>query len=449
MNTIDTSVASRSGGAGRMTLGRRRLVLAAAALLALAAREASAKGGSSVSVTTTSAVSGTVVSGAVTIANSGSKTETVSAVTSWLEVRYASGVTPPALPPGSASGWYVVATASLPAPGPIAAGSTRTIPFSIDTCRAGVAPYGSAKDMRSAATVSAGQTYDARSLSYALPGKCPVCGNGIVESGEACDEGGSIVGCCSATCQFRANGSQCNDGNGCTQLDQCQTGRCVGGDPVNCSASDQCHSAGTCNPATGLCSNPAAPNGSACNDQNACTRTDSCQSGFCRGADAVTCDAGDACQQASCDPSTGTCSSQPRADGTECIDGDACTVGDHCVGGSCVSGAGRDCNDRLSCTDDACDAATGCQHDATPTCDGCDADECVACGDACNTQHASCESGCWTSFMGCLSHCTTTYCAPFCQVDLGRCIANCPAVDGCQQTCETGNGCAAGCVDPG
>jgi hypothetical protein len=98
MNTIDTSVASRSGGAGRMALGRRRLVLATAALLALAAREASARGGSSLSVTTTSAVSGTVVSGAVTIANSGSKTETVSAVTSWLEVRYASGVTPPAPP---------------------------------------------------------------------------------------------------------------------------------------------------------------------------------------------------------------------------------------------------------------------------------------------------------------------------------------------------------------
>ena len=51
--------------------------------------------------------------------------------------------------------------------------------------------------------------------------------------------------------------------------------------------------------------------------------------------------------------------------------------------------------------------------------------------------------------MSCLSHCTTTYCAPFCQVDLGRCITNCPAVDGCQATCETGNGCAPGCVDPG
>ena len=49
--------------------------------------------------------------------------------------------------------------------------------------------------------------------------------------------------------------------------------------PVVCTASDQCHAAGICNPATGTCSNPAAPDGTACNDGNGCTTDDTCQRG--------------------------------------------------------------------------------------------------------------------------------------------------------------------------
>src|SRR5262249_19782342 len=39
------------------------------------------------------------------------------------------------------------------------------------------------------------------------------------------------------------------------------TDPCAG---VTCTASDQCHVVGTCNPATGLCSNPVKPNGTVC-----------------------------------------------------------------------------------------------------------------------------------------------------------------------------------------
>jgi hypothetical protein len=60
------------------------------------------------------------------------------------------------------------------------------------------------------------------------------------------------------------------------------TATCIGGTPVVCTASDQCHVAGTCNPASGTCDNPAAPNGTACNDGNHCTN-DTCQSGTCTG----------------------------------------------------------------------------------------------------------------------------------------------------------------------
>lgn len=53
---------------------------------------------------------------------------------------------------------------------------------------------------------------------------------------------------------------------------------------VTCTAPDQCHGAGTCDPATGVCSNPAKPDGSACDDGDACTLGDACQAGACGGA---------------------------------------------------------------------------------------------------------------------------------------------------------------------
>ena len=87
-----------------------------------------------------------------------------------------------------------------------------------------------------------------------------------------------------------------------------------GGNPVTCTASDQCHTAGTCNPATGVCSNPAKANGTACNDGNACTQTDTCQAGACTGANPVTCAASDQCHVAgTCNPATGMCSNPARS----------------------------------------------------------------------------------------------------------------------------------------
>src|SRR5207247_1518984 len=58
---------------------------------------------------------------------------------------------------------------------------------------------------------------------------------------------------------------------------------CVGGSPVVCAASDQCHVAGTCNPATGACSNPAAADGTACSDGDPCTSGEACSGGLCGG----------------------------------------------------------------------------------------------------------------------------------------------------------------------
>ena len=59
----------------------------------------------------------------------------------------------------------------------------------------------------------------------------------------------------------QVNGAYCDDGNACSQTDTCEGGVCNGGDPVVCTASDQCHDAGTCNPSDGTCSNPPAVGG--------------------------------------------------------------------------------------------------------------------------------------------------------------------------------------------
>src|SRR5437667_3222773 len=99
----------------------------------------------------------------------------------------------------------------------------------------------------------------------------------------------------------KADGTDCDDGNACTQTDTCQAGSCTGQNPVVCSAADQCHDAGTCNPATGECSAPASADGTACDDGNACTQIDTCQSGSCTGSNPVVCAAIDQCHDA------GTC----------------------------------------------------------------------------------------------------------------------------------------------
>src|SRR5262245_11738364 len=82
-----------------------RGILAIATLsVVFSVESAHAKGGSDISVTTTATISGTVVRGTITITNTTSKTANVTAVTSALEVRYATGSCV-SLPPGTVSGY--------------------------------------------------------------------------------------------------------------------------------------------------------------------------------------------------------------------------------------------------------------------------------------------------------------------------------------------------------
>jgi RHS repeat-associated protein len=86
----------------------------------------------------------------------------------------------------------------------------------------------------------------------------------------------------------KQDGADCSDGNSCTQTDQCQAGACTGTNPVVCAAANDCQLAGTCNPATGACSNNAKPDATACTGGIACPANNVCEAGACgTGTDGV------------------------------------------------------------------------------------------------------------------------------------------------------------------
>lgn len=77
---------------------------------------------------------------------------------------------------------------------------------------------------------------------------------------------GTCIGSLCLTLGNKADGTACDDGNGCTRADRCVAGTCTAGAPVVCEAPD-CHTAGVCDPATGACSTPIAlADGTACGD---------------------------------------------------------------------------------------------------------------------------------------------------------------------------------------
>lgn len=80
-----------------------------------------------------------------------------------------------------------------------------------------------------------------------------MCGNGVLEPGESCDDGNTTDGdCCSQACQLDAAGATCSDGNACTQSDACDgSGRCVSGAAVVCDDGDLCTDDPVCDPTLG------------------------------------------------------------------------------------------------------------------------------------------------------------------------------------------------------
>jgi cysteine-rich repeat protein len=180
-----------------------------------------------------------------------------------------------------------------------------------------------------------------------------LCGNGVSNSGEECDDGDvQDSDCCSPSCTFDPPSYSClGDGTICT-VNKCDgNGTCVAQPDA---AGKRCESDGNsctddvCN-GSGLCTHTSSPAGSTCfADFEVCT-------------DDV------------CDGS-GTCLAIDNT--APCTDFNTCTVGDTCSGGSCVPGttfapAGIRCDaDSDLCTLDECDGAGTCANAGCSRCCG-------------------------------------------------------------------------------
>jgi hypothetical protein len=194
-------------------------------------------------------------------------------------------------------------------------------------------------------------------------------------------------------CEYPADvGKPCTDGNACTKNDACNaSAQCVG-TAYTCTippAPDNvCWTSTTCDGAGG-CTNVFQPNTTACDkDANACTVSDHCNgTGTCVAGSAKTCNTppNTQCYQltGTCQSPGGTCSYTQKT-GT-CDDGDACTYQDTCQSdGTCKGLAGRSCAATAECPiAGMCDGNGGC----TPPADRDTKGDCSskAAGDTCST----------------------------------------------------------------
>lgn len=131
--------------------------------------------------------------------------------------------------------------------------------------------------------------------------------------------------------------------------------------PVTCSNSEQCVALngdlGPCRQwkcLDGLCQKSSLPDGTYCDDQNACTYGEVCGQGLCSSTDTMVCpDDGDPCTNDYCDTVTGFCMSQPLEGCGNCVsegetvgsDEECCwplvsvpTCNDACIESGCDAG---------------------------------------------------------------------------------------------------------------
>ncbi|MEM1413245.1 MAG: hypothetical protein AAGH15_00005 [Myxococcota bacterium] len=149
------------------------------------------------------------------------------------------------------------------------------------------------------------------------------------------------------------NGTLCEDGDLCTLADTCRRGTCRPGVPRDCTDVGDACNAGICNPMTGACGTIPLVDGTPCDDGLVCTDGDSCRMGVCTAGADVLCDAfDDVCLVGTCVEDAGGCVALPAPEGSPCDDDDACTTADACRMGACIGGpppiiAGDTCADAI------------------------------------------------------------------------------------------------------
>ncbi len=209
-------------------------------------------------------------------------------------------------------------------------------------------------------------TVDACSGGTCVGSSPLVCDDTNLCTDDSCDPGSG--------CVFTDNTDSCDDGDACTTVDQCDTGACVGSSPLVCDDTNPCTD-DSCDSGSGCV---FTNNSDSCDDGNACTTVDQCESGACVGSDPPICDDTNPCTDDSCDSGSGCVFDNNT---NFCDDGDACTTVDQCDSGSCVGSDPLVCDDGDFCNGaESCDSGSGCLPGTDP-CDG--SNWCDESGDAC------------------------------------------------------------------
>ena len=239
------------------------------------------------------------------------------------------------------------------------------------------------------------------------PGACAdgVCGIGDVVD---CDDGNPCTAdsCAGGICGFEPVDGPCDDGEACTTGEVCLDGECSGGEQLcactedsECEQSNPCAGyhvcnkdgdpadwfcelvdapvecdpgvggdcqANTCNADTGACELVALETGVPCDDGSVCTPDDVCVGGLCISEKKLSCEDGDPCTAAECDPIVG-CTFAPLT-GNPCDDGQQCTADDACLEGACLPGKSIcACEADADCADgDLCNGIEICDTSGAP-----------------------------------------------------------------------------------
>ena len=184
----------------------------------------------------------------------------------------------------------------------------------------------------------------------------------VVEGTLDCDDGNiCTTDSCDADsgCAYVLNTAPCDDGDLCTTTDACSLGECLGSVELICVDGNPCTDDG-CEAESGCW---YEFNALPCDDGDACTENEECGTGVCGGGELVLCDDGNICTDDSCLAETG-CQYLPNE--IDCDDGSLCTMNDKCAASACVPGEPLPCDDGKECTQNGCEALSGCTYQDEP-----------------------------------------------------------------------------------
>ena len=206
-----------------------------------------------------------------------------------------------------------------------------------------------------------------------------VCGDGVLDAGEQCDDGGTAAGdCCSATCQFESAITSCRAAAGACDLAETCDGTsaiCPSDEKLTSvcrTATGECDVAESCDGVTDTCpSDQFDP--VLCDDGVYCNGDETCNAGLCETGSPPLCTG----STPLCDEAIGNCSA--CLVDLDCSNGAFCDGTEICNAGVCDFGAAPTCESPTPLCDNTLAGCVECQTDLDCT-DGalCEAQVCLA-----------------------------------------------------------------------